>query len=306
MTTDNLANFNPFYHTLIDDRSTSIANWIRCTLDPRLMHGFKIGNFDYDTIDCPLVDNHNAFMPVLTSNIISVTGFPDKVITPFVSKPGNYKETYVQGDGPLYDYKEREVSVTFRNFQGNIIMRLFDVWVDYIRCVFEGVLSPYPDYLMADWIDYQTRIYRIILDPTQTYVIDIMAFPVSFPITVPRGASGDFNIEKPFIESKDVTIMFISSGVCYNSGMLAHEFNKAVCIFNSSMKDGNRETYNKKLNKFSSKFFSWRGYPRINPNNYELEWWVPNDLYNIRSQYFLNLENINNKVASAEPLLTGD
>ena len=45
------------------------------------------------------------------------------------------------------------------------------------------------------------------------------------------------------------------------------------------MVNGRREQALMKIPMDMLSMFNYRGYPRINPNNYELEWWVPTDMF---------------------------
>ena len=74
LTDENIKNYRPFYN-LLTNKKSSIQNYIRNILDPRLK-------------DCPIVDEKLAFIPILTNTVKTVSGWPDKVSPTFTSKEG--------------------------------------------------------------------------------------------------------------------------------------------------------------------------------------------------------------------------
>jgi hypothetical protein len=147
--------------------------------------------------------------------------------------------------------------------------------------VFEGRMVPYMDYLVENVIDYNTRIYRLVLDVNKDKVKKIAATGASFPVSVPTGSFFDFNNDTPYSDqNKDISIRFRCLGAEYLDDILIREFNETTYIFHGRMRDGLREKYMTKIDKRYLPLFNNRGYPHINETNYDLEWWVDNTLYN--------------------------
>jgi hypothetical protein len=72
------------FSRLLTMNDKSIQRIVRCTLDPRLLfntqrdaEGQDIEGSSQSTITCPLVDRKLAFIPFLTNNLVSLSGFPD-------------------------------------------------------------------------------------------------------------------------------------------------------------------------------------------------------------------------------------
>ncbi len=279
----NIRNVRIFY-PMLSDLPKSLQRFVRCTLDPRLMYGYKIidrgGNNASemeggDLLSCPLIDEKQAFIPVLTNNLNSLSGWPDIVAPTFTSKEGLYQESWSIVDGTTKIFSTFDLDATFRNTRGDPIMFLFYVWVHYSSLVFEGNLVPYPDFIIENEIDYNTRIYRLVLDQDKKYVRKIAATGASFPVQVPTGGYFDFTSERPFNDqNKDITIRFRCVGAQYQDDILIKEFNNTVVIFNPDMEDGMRDMVMMKVDASLLRLFNNRGYPRINPDNYELEWYV--------------------------------
>ncbi len=275
LTTDNIR-AERFLGPLLSKEANSIQRIIRMYLDPRL--GATDSNFY-----CPFVDNKNAFMPLLTNHCVSCTGWQDVLLDTYTSQPGAYREVYSQVDGVFKNYTAYDISATFRNMTGDPLTLLMMVWQFYQAAVFEGKLVPYPDFLVQNEIDYNTRIYRLVLDQSKKYVQKIACTGASFPINVPIGNSFNFEIDKPLNEgNKEITIQFKSVGARYMDDIVVHDFNKVVGIFNPSMRDANmaNSTTMVKVPIAELQYFNSMGYPRIHPDTKELEWYVPIAEYN--------------------------
>jgi hypothetical protein len=271
MTLENLRadrKFNP----LTTQEPASIQRIIRSTLDPRL-HG--------DNITCPYVDPQMPFIPILTNHCTGVSGWMDQMLDTYTSKPGYYKEAFAMVDSTNDFYGVYDLTCTFRNMASDPITLLFQTWEAYQSNVFQGIMMPYFDYIIHNRLDYCTRIWRLVLDSTKTYVQKIGCTGASFPTTNPLSKSFDYQIDAPLnLSNNDITIQFKSMGACYNDPILIDEFNKCSRIFNSSMRDDLIGTMMKKIPYSLLGVFNNRGYPRISPETHELEWYVTVSAYN--------------------------
>jgi hypothetical protein len=272
---------------LLSTKGDSIPRIIRMLLDPR----YAKTNINSGST---LVDPMQAFIPVLTNNLLSISGWRDVVAPISTSQEGVYKESFSMVDGITADYTTYDITANFRNLPGDPITALFFAWVHYASLVYEGRLIPYPDALISNEIDYQTRIYRLVLDSTKTRVQKIAACGAAFPVSCPIGAAFNFESDKPINSSNDqISINFNCTGAMYQDDILIYEFNKVVSNFNPGMRDTEDvpvKATDEQLNSTRTRgytkvplealsIFNNTGYPHINKNNYELEWWVPNDIY---------------------------
>ncbi len=300
---DNIRNVRQLY-SLLNDAPESINKYVRLNLDPRLQWGYDplnlqvatniaAGNILSDSyrgtgyISTSLVDPFNAFISVLTNNLAGVSGWPEMVTPTFTSERGLYNQTVSQVDGSVKLFSDYDLDVTFRNTRGDPIVYMFYIWIWYASLVFEGYITPYPDFIAENELDYCTRIYRLVLDPTRTYVTKMAATGAAFPISLPMGSFFDFTTDKPYNDqNKEFTVRFRAMGATYMDDILIWEFNKTVGIFQPSI---NQLTeYNTipsnlvKVDKSLVKYFNNMGYPYIDPNTYELQWWVDADSFNRR------------------------
>lgn len=273
LTNQNMRNERKFI-PLMTQEPASIQRIVRSYLDPRLVYT------DHHTYGCPFVDNFNPFIPLLTNHLISCTGWPDPVAETHTSKPGAYKEVFGYVDSNIDQYSSFDITATFRNMAGDPITLLFYTWLTYQANVFQGILSPYPDFLVNNEIDYNTRIYRLVLDKNKKYVQKIGCTGAAMPISVPLGSAFNFEHDRPMnIANENISVNFRCFGYNYQDDIVIHEFNKSVQIFNPHMRDSNISSLMVKVPPEALSVFNNRGYPRINPRSYELEWYVGQDQY---------------------------
>lgn len=268
MTTKNLMRDRRF-KPLLTENAKSIPRAIRAYLN------YRCDEWLDQSHTSPLVDNSNIFIPVLTNHLISMSGWPDIETPTYSSDAGVRGESIAMADGTVQLLGVRDMTLNFRNMPGSPIINLFKYWQLYMECVFGGELLPHSDNMVQNTKDYETRVYRIILDNTKRFVQDIASFCACFPVTTPYGARFNFESDTPINRANDqITINLRGSIVEYSDDILLHEFNNAVILGNSDMKDGNREQSLVKVDGAYLHHFNYSGYPRINPGTFELEWWV--------------------------------
>lgn len=279
---------------LVTAGEISYQRALRCTLDPRLIAGYGSNDSDTDQVDrnirCDLIDNTQAFIPMLTNQLISISGWQDITVPTFSEKEGIYKNGYSMVDGTTINYSTYDITATFRNSRGDPITSLFYYWTHYMSSVFEGTLIPYLDMITENEIDYNTRIYRIVLDSSKRYVQRIAATGAAFPIAVPIGGIFDYSNEKPYNDvNSEIAIPFRCMGAMYNDEVLIWAFNNTVKAFNPNMRDLLREQRMVLLNSSDYlELFNNRGYPYIDPKTYEFQWWIDKDLWESRERAYLD------------------
>ena len=302
---DNVRNDRRF-SPLLTDNALTIQRYVRTMLDPRLVEGYTFNTNKIPGIPSPLLDNNMAFIPILTNNLNTISGWPDLTAPTHEYSPGLYNEGYSLVDGVTRNYSTFDIDASFRNTKGDPILYMFYIWLHYSSLVFEGRFVPYVDFITENEIDYNTRIYRLVLDPQKETVRKIAACGAAFPISVPTGSFFDFNSERPYNDqNKDITIRFRCMGAEFFDDILIKEFNDTVVIFNPDMSDRYRESGMVKVSKNLISMFNNRGYPRINPQTNELEWWVYGSQFNARTSAFLRNNFIENPEVQDQQF-TGD
>lgn len=268
LSTTNLRRDRKLY-PFLTQKPASIHRYIRMMLDPRL--------YETEKLRCPFLDNKLAFIPLLTNNLHSMSGWNDIVLPTYTSPDGVRREQWTIGDGAIDLYDTWDLDCTLRNVKDDPITLMLQLWVRYISYVFEGVLMPYPDFVAQREIDYQTRIYRLVMDETKTFVKNIGVADVAFPVNVPMGKFFDFNKETPYpAQTGEINIRFKCTGAEYADDILIEEFNQVGGIFNPEIRnllDGKRCNL-EKVPYGLLDMFNYRCYPIINNNTFELEWYV--------------------------------
>lgn len=312
---------------LLTENNLSVQRIVRCLLDPRLQYDltYQADKNLSDTtikqqqITCPLVDQKQSFIPFFSNNLESLSGFPDLRAPTYSAKEGSYKEAYSFIDGPTDDYTEYDVMATFRNILGDPISNLAFYWTHYASKVFEGVMYPYGDFIVNRELDYNTRIYRFLLDPSKRYIQRFCMCGAAYPYALNLGQFYDVDTTKPYNESsRQIQVPFKCLGAIYEDDLIIRSFNDCVSYFHTDMKkDPNMIMSPPDTSKMTKipvdqlSIFNHRGYPYINPNTYEIEWYVSEEYYSSKMNSFYNFASsmlagagvLPNDVSKNNPLL---
>ena len=234
-------------------------------------------------------DNKCAFIPMLSNLITSLTGFPDSTLDVWTSEEGLIREQVAYVDSIYEVNNAYTLSAQFRNIDGDPITTYLNFLVDYMSGVRKGTYIPRAENMYQRVVDYQSRVYRLVMDPTKRYVRKFGIANALFPITDAMGASMNVSGNSPLVTDTDqISVQFYAIGAYYNDPIIIQEFNDVVATFNPDMfpEDENRsefipygKDFMRKLTREEIGIFNYRGYPRINPNTYELDWWIYGDQY---------------------------
>lgn len=280
LTYNNLSSLRRFSRYLSSDRK-SLHRAIRCLLDPRLADQLITDN-EMDSI----VDNKQAFITLLTNTCLTVSGFPDTTVDTYTAPEGIRKESWGMIDSVAEINQPIDITCNFANMYGDPISHLFELWTAYAGYIYSGELVPYPDQIYKREIDYQTRLWRLVLDSNGQYVTKIGSLIAGFPMVGMSGAHYDYAREDINIRSTDqISVPFRFFGCEYEDPILIHEFNLTVGYFNPIMRNINTmlQKY-RKLELYEINENNHRGYPRIDPITRELQWWVSKDSVSVRGQ----------------------
>ena len=280
LTSNNIRNVRTLY-PLMSKNETSIQRFVRTTLDPRLLTGITgLGSVDYGNIkiNCPLVDSENAFIPILTNTITSLSGWPDMAAPTWSSRAGLRKEQMVMVDGSAEIYNAFDLSATFENFKSEVLTLLFETWMTYPTYVFEGVLNPYIDFITENEIDYNTRIYRFITDASGRYIKKAASTGASFPNTSPTGKFFDYDRSKPLSSATGaINVVFKCMGAMYFDDIVLRNFNQTQAIFNSGIRKYLDDPVSSPMVEIPYSLleeFDYKAYPIIDLETYELKWLI--------------------------------
>ena len=276
---DNLRNYRELY-PLLDNDPKSLAKAIRMLLDPRIGKGYTypkpgVGHGYITPQKSVLMDNENAFIPMITNNLISVSGWPDEVMQTRSTEAGLHNQVYVTADGMVRNYGEYDLTINVQNVSGDPTSVMLHTWLHYMTGIKEGKMMPYWDHIVGDRIDYFSRIYRVVLNEQKTHVTKIFACIAGFPTSNPTGMFADYNRESPFSEqTKEISFRMKCMGFIPYDPLLIYHFNAVTAAFKPEMTDENRENTMMRLAPSELRTHNHRAYPRIDPDSMEMQWWV--------------------------------
>lgn len=272
---DNIATVRKMVPMLTNDKY-SVHRFVRASLD----HQGSV--FNGTLGDSPYVDPLNPFIPILTNSIETLGGWPNPAVDHYTSKAGNYKEQWAMVDGSYNIYGAFNLSASFVNPPNDAVSKLMNTWTMYQNLVYDGTIAAYPQPRTQRYIDYQTRIYRFVMDHSKRRILKWANCGVAFPTTNTDADSMDFDRTKVYNENAGrIDQNFLCTGAEYNDPITLYEFNAAVEIMNPAMRGGvaGRSKRMVKLEQADKLYMNYLAYPYINLLTNELEWWVFRDVY---------------------------
>lgn len=279
---------------LLTENTATLQSYIRAMLDPKGHRG--VGLNKSPKLNCPFLSEKNPFMPLLTNNLLSVSGWPDIVVDTHTSKEGVIKESWSMIDGFAHVRNRFDLTLNFRNIEGDPITAAIFAWLTYATMVRRGKMVPYAESIMNNRMDYCTRIYHLITDPSKRYVTKIAATGASFPTTAPIGSTFNYTGDQAYVNSNEqLSFNFACMGADYNDPITIEEFNRLVGTYNHDLIISNLgETTMRvrgegaaagnggvhRLHPSEMLDANYHGIPLIHPKSSELFWYVTSEELN--------------------------
>ena len=234
-----------------------------------------------ENVVCDQADNLQAFIPIFTNNLESITGFIDPSIDSYVSPQGSRKQQYALLDGTDQINEIIDLNVVYKNTYEDAIVTAFTIWLRYIVNVKQGIMVPYTGFIGRRITDYQSRIFRLVTTEDRRYVKRIGATGPIYPDVNSIGKYFDVPSTNTTYNEQTRThnVRCKAVGYEYNDPILVREFNRTVGFFNPMMRKINNGADPKtvgmvKLSPLGENQLDYNGYPRINEKTNELEWYV--------------------------------
>ncbi len=232
-------------------------------------------------------DNRQAFFPILTNSLLSISGFPDNTLDVYTSEEGIKREQWKMVDSTDEVNYGFSLNATFRNLDGDPITALFTRWCNYMSNVYNGIMLARVENRIQRRKDYETAIYRFLLDPTGRFVTKY-GKTIGFPTNNNIGAIMNYDVRTPFVTDNDqINIQFECEGAEYCDPIIIRDFNATVFMHNPDMiPDPNSDEYTPigkdnlvKLARTELDLFNHYGYPYINPVTKEIHWYISIEEY---------------------------
>lgn len=300
LSTPNILGNRGFYPLLNTD-PYSVSAWIRSVLDPRWgLVGDAVtsgatgtGKLDFDpyynsvtgvkngyvtNAKSLVADPRSAFINVISNNIVTLTGFPDIQMPTFTSQEGRVGQVWQQIDGHHNLNQPVELSFTIRDMTSSPIFHLLRVLSLYPGATYQGIMSPYADFISEDTIDYNVRVFRILLASDNRRVSSIASTYPGFVQGVTAGPRYDYDLQKPYEDTMDTNYRMTFPGVEYEDPALVDDFNGLVMDANPNMRKDKASMTKLSVNQYGD--FTYEAlYPFINYQTLEFEWWCPTIQY---------------------------
>jgi hypothetical protein len=205
------------------DDPRDINFMIRGLLDPRWYFRWM---FDHNGQESELLDQLNPLFTPLCNCLTSCTGWPDYVLEQDKGDTGFFSEGLTIASGSNRLKQGADLSLTFKEIHGGIILSIFHMWLEYMAAVTKNELVAYPQEIDQRRLNYTVSIYRFIMTPDKRFIQHCAKATGCFPLSVPLGAL--FNVNQGELHvaaAKEVSIPFVANVVEYDDPVIPYEFN---------------------------------------------------------------------------------
>ena len=292
LSSENLSQVREFANLRTKNKA-SIGNWVRNTLDPRLSSPAlrkQLGG-----IPSPLVNNKYGFIPALTNLCIKTSGWPTRAVSTYVSEPGKYREVYMQVDGRSRMEGPVTITAEFARVPGDPVTSLIETWGVYPEYVFEGLMDPYIDMILAREIDYNVRMFIFNFDWTGTRIVRTGSTLPGIHMVSGDGESLNFDRSSTsFTSNPTVTFPMKFPAVIQNDPAILTDFNGITMTFHSKMKPNGRHAGMRRVGYHYRGYFKGYLYPWINLETTVLETWVEESIFSLVSGLMVQHNIIDN------------
>ncbi|AWN08941.1 virion structural protein [Salmonella phage SPAsTU] len=182
-----------------------------------------------------MFDNLQAFIPLLSTQMMSLSGMPDQSVDNWMSNEGLMREQWGMVDSTHEINNQYSMSMSLNNPYGNPIMRMMGVWLEYMSGVKMGKFKPKMRNSIQRRIDYQSRMYGFKYDALGN-ITRFWTACVAWPMNDNAGQMANVDNSKPQM-SDDTTINlnWQCIGARFDDPLYMEMFNLTVAMFNPDM-----------------------------------------------------------------------
>lgn len=238
----------------------SMGAYVRGMLDERWAAAFQ-----------PLyLNNKIPFITCLTEYLKTSTGFSDLELRIDISDPGLREQVYQRVASKLEENGSFSMTQTYYNPKPSVIQSLFQVWEDYISEVVSGdrQCGPRDIYLMGNRVDYDCRIYHLIMNKDSQFLEHIFATVQSIPVTYPAGSIANIDNTATSLRGEgqdDFSVRFSSVGMRMDEFGLIQAFNEHSFAYNPGLKPESRNRLYRELDSTEYVEYNYGAYPLLLP-----------------------------------------
>lgn len=290
---------------LINGDRYSMGSLMRSYLDPRAcLEGRHFSD---------VIDPNYPFFPLLDNTVLSLDGWNELVLDPWVSPEGKHDgAVYIMPTGQIRKGSAYTLSITHAPVPNDLVNETYRNIQEMIDHNNRDRTRDYTANVALNNRSSLMRWYRFGFDPTGNYVINATMCGESYPIAGQIAAAASYDAEASNT-IQPVTATWQCAGLYHNDPIIVDEFNRTVIFSNPNMADSVREDVYVRVGTaidavsepvpsiVLSKKFKGYGYPRINPATMEFEIWVPKPTYDLillNKDVGVVEEDVKRKVAS--------
>lgn len=213
-----------------DPRTVACA--VRAYLDTDFLSKYKVS-----AADNIFVHDLNPFIPILSNRLTGLSGWPDPVLDIFTSNQGFFSESITYPNGWDQLTKSYDLTATFSDIQGSVVLMIILMWSRYLFMVTRGVMSAYMKDIEDRRLGFTSSIYRFVMDPSKQYITKWAKATGCFPHSLPVGAYFNYDANAANVDtSMNMSVPFSVAGkVDYLDPVVLLEFNTLVSRFNPNI-----------------------------------------------------------------------
>ena len=247
---------------------------------PRTANGRRKNRLGTPFLPSIPFDNLQAFIPLLSTQLMSLSGMPDESVDNWMSPEGIMREQYGMVDSTNEVNNAYTSSSSFNNPAGNPVMRMATIWLEYMAGVKMGKFKPKIRNSIQRRVDSQSRVYGIRYDALGN-ITRFWCMCVAWPMNNNAGQMSQVDNSKPQLnDDTTISLQWQCIGARYDDPLYMEMFNQTVSIFNPDMTADPRQTAFSPLGGDSLvpiptellPLFNYYGYPHIDSVARKLTW----------------------------------
>ena len=196
---------------------------IRCYLDPVFA---SLPAIQGSVQTCPFFNSDSPFILPLSNQITHINGFPNFELRNAQSADGFFAENQTTPLGSDFGNQSYPITATFQDIPGGFIAGLFYYWIRWIALMRKGVVMRYMDDIYQKRLSFTCSIYRLMLDPTKSYIPMWCKLTGCYPYMISLGDSFDISDRTQSVRApNEYQIQFMANHVEYMRPSTLEDFN---------------------------------------------------------------------------------
>lgn len=287
---ENIAN-SRFFSDLASMPESSVEYAVLAALDPQCPLTNPVKKYGFPCFQNIPFDNLHGFAPLLSTQCLQATGFPDQTLDVWMSEEGAFREQYGHVDSVYEVNNQFTLNVTFANDATQFVQLYIRGLLEYSSGVKGDIFKPKTYNQIRRSPDYQSRIYVYKYDPLGKRIINWGAAMVAWPVNDNEGSLLNYDkLINVSDSAKEINIQFQCIGARYRDPLLFETFNTTAAYCNPDLIPASLDGYPKfdysdyspmggdslvEIQEHQLQLFNWKGYPIVDPDTRNFRWFLP-------------------------------